>query len=347
MRTSTLALAILALGGAALVAAAPAAADEGRSVLGSAGEVYTIQRGTYGGLFADAPAGAGAFPVLALDVVKNGQLKRALVPSTGGAEDERDASLAFDGVGDRVYVVWQSERVFRVAGFGTADGWRDPVELAGDPASTKRNPRLTSSVVRYTKLDADGKPVAASRTVLHLVYHEDAAGAERLLYTAAVIERDAVLPARAAFDLRAMAGNAPAIVNAPVAPASLKQRPVARHGRDSENVGLAFVDFDRSELVTLELRPIDPDLMCFADKARAVIIDLIERNPGISHAALRDKARAVIIDLAERLMHPVVADFLSRSFLEKLAADPAIEPRAAVELAWAKAIVDGINLQQG
>ena len=349
MRPSTLAL--LAFGGAALLAASPAAAGDGRTLLGSAGEVYTVQRGAYGSLFVgDLPEGAGGFPVLALDVVKDGQLKRFLVPGTGGPEDERDATLAFDSVGNRVYVVWQSERVFTVAGYGAQgdhQGWQQPVDLAGDPATTKRNPQLATSVVRYVKLDAEGNKVPASRVVLHLVYQEDSAGLERLLYTAAAIESDRVLPAPAAYELRALAGNAPAIANAPAAPASLRQRPVARHGRDTENVGLGFIDADRGELVTLELRPIDPDLHCFADKARAVIIDLIEREPGISHAVLVDKARAVIIDLARRLMHPVVADFLSRSFLERLAADATQELRAATDAAWAKAINDGINLQQG
>ena len=347
MRPST--LAFLTLGGAALLAASPPASADGRTLLGSAGEVYTVQRGAYGTLFSDAPAGAGGFPVLALDVVKDGHLKRVLVPGTGGPEDERDAALAFDGVGNRVYVVWQSGRVFTVAGYAAqADqGWQQPVDLAGDPASTKRNPQLATSVVQYERLDAEGNKVPASRVVLHLVYHEDGASGERMLYTGAAIEGDSVLPAPQAFELRVLAGDAPPVANAPISPASLRQRPVARNGRDTENVGLAFIDADRGELVTLELRPIDPDLHCFADKARAVIIDLIDRHPGIPRDVLVEKARAVIIDLARRLMHPVVADFLSRSFLDRLAADPTQEPRAAADAAWAKAINDGITLQQG
>jgi hypothetical protein len=348
MRPSTRVL--LALGGAALLAASPAAAGDGRTLLGSAGEVYTVQRGAYGALFVgDLPDGASGYPVLALDVVKDGQLKRLLVPGTDGPEDERDATLAFDSVGNRVYVVWQSERVFTVAGYGAGSdqGWQQPVDLAGDPASTKRNPQLATSVVRYLRLDAEGNRLPASRVVLHLVYSEDGAGGERLLYTAAAIEGGAVLPAPAAFELRALAGSAPPLANAPAAPASLRQRPAARHGRDTENVGLGFIDADRGELVTLELRPIDADLHCFADKARAVIIDLIDRNPGIPRDVLADKARAVIIDLARRLMHPVVADFLSRSFLERLAADATQQARAAADAAWAKAINDGITLQQG
>jgi hypothetical protein len=343
MRKSTFAFLIGA--SAAWLAVSPAAGET--RVLGAGGEVYTVQRGSYGALFgADTPAGAGTNPVLALDVVKDGQLRRELVPGTAGPEDERDAALALDGVTSRVYVIWQAEKVFTLAGYGAEGGWGQPVDLAGDPASSKRNPQLATSLVRYVRLDAEGQRVPASRVVLHLVYHQDGAAGESLVYTAAALEGNAVVPARAAVELRAMAGSAPAN-GAAAGPPSLRQRPVVRRGRDSDNVGLGFVDVERGELVTLELRPIEPDLLCFADKARAVIIDYVGNEPGISRAALLDKARAVIIDYARRLMHPVIADFLSRSFLDRLAVEGEAALAADAQAAWAKTIADGIGLQEG
>src|SRR5688500_3986548 len=97
---------ILACGALALLAAAPAAANDSRTVLGANGEVYTVLRGSYGALFgADTPAGSGANPVLALEVLKSGRLERALVPGTGGPEDEQDAALAYDTIGSRPYVI--------------------------------------------------------------------------------------------------------------------------------------------------------------------------------------------------------------------------------------------------
>ena len=187
----------LVAGALALLAAAPSLAQDGKTLLGSVGEVYTVQRGSYGALFADPPAGSGSNAVLALDVLKDGKVSRRLVPGTDGPEDEQDAVLALDTVGNRVYVVWQADRVFTVAGFG-AGGWQQPVELAGDAASVKRNPQLATSVVRSQKLDAEGHLVAVSRTFLHLVYHEDGGGAgTRLVYTAAAIEGNTVVPATA------------------------------------------------------------------------------------------------------------------------------------------------------
>src|SRR6185295_4896230 len=100
------------------------------------------------------------------------------------------------------------------------------------------------------------------------------------------------------------------------------------------NVGVAFVDDSRGELVTLELRPIAPDLHYFADKARAVIIETGIHNPGSSIASIVEKARAVIIETGRRCLHPVVADFLSNSFLDHLAgADASLSLETAVRAA--------------
>ncbi len=340
---------LLACGALALLAAAPASAGDSQTVLGANGEIYTVRRGSYGSLFgADTPAGSAANPVLALEVLKAGRLERTLVPGTGGPEDEQDAALAYDTIGGRPYVIWQSQRVFSIVGFAGADGWQQTVELPGDLASTKRNPQLATSVVRYLKLDAESNPVAARRTIVHLVYHDDAEPDGRLVYTAAAIEDNVVVPAASAFDLRLLAGNAPTVPNALTAPMSLRQRPVARRGRDNDNVGVAFVDDPRGELVTLELRPIAADLHYFADKARAVIIETGIHNPGSSIASIVEKARAVIIETGRQCLHPVVADFLSTTFLDNLAgADPSLSLEAAVRAAWSHVIGAGIALQQG
>ena len=346
---------LLAAGALVLLGtAAPVrAVDDGKTVLGSFGEVYAVKSGTYSSLFVgDIPPGTASNVAVALDVLKDGKLTRYLVPGTEGPEVESDAALALDKVSNRAYVVWQSNHVFSVIGFGAQGdhlGWQDSVELAGDPASTKRNPQLATSVVRSQKVDDEGNKVEVSRTFLHLVYAEDggAAGA-RLAYTAAAIEGTTVVPSAQAFDLRALAGNAPAVANPASVPASLKQRPVARRGRDSDNVGVGFVDDSRGELVTLELRPIAPELHYFADKARAVIIETGIHNPGQPIASIVEKARAVIIETGRHCLHPVFADFLSNSFLDNLAgADPSLSIEAAVKAAWAYVIGAGIGLQEG
>jgi hypothetical protein len=349
MRRRSTFVILLAAGALALLAATPASANDARTALGANGEVYTVVRGSYGNLFgADAPAGSAANPVLALEVLKAGKDERTLVPGTGGPEDEQDAALAYDTIGSRPYVVWQSQRVFSIVGFAGADGWQQTVELPGDLASTKRNPQLATSVVRYLKLDAEDHPVAARRTIVHLVYHDDAEPDGRLVYTAAAIEDNVVVPAAQAFDLRLLAGDAPTLPNALTAPASLWQRPVARRGRDNDNVGIAFVDDERGELVTVELRPIADDLGHFADAARAVVIEIGHRNPGDSHSKIADKARAVVIEIGRKVMHPVIADFLSKAFLDNLAAaDASSTIETAARGAWAHVIGTGITLQQG
>ncbi len=331
-----------------LLLVAAARAEYNHTLLGSAGEVYTVQQGSYAALFGpQAPAGAGAFPVLALDVQRDGHLERLLVPGTDGPENEQLPAIAFDAAGGRVYTLWLQGGVFHLAGYA-ADGWQPTVELAGDPASSKSNPQLTVSTVTYQRLDAEGVEVAAKRTVLHLVWFDDGAAGKRLLYTAVTIEGDAVTPGEQVFDLRLLAGDAPSLSNAGAVSLALLQRPVARRGHDTENVGLAFVDSERDELVTLELRPIDGDLLCFADEARAVIIDFGRQNPGLGPAALADLARAVIIDFGRHVLHPLVADFLSTGFLQDLAAgDAEADLHTVVNGAWAQLLGTGITLQQG
>lgn len=333
---------------AAAVGAATVRADDSKRLLGSGGEVYTLQHGTFAELFPVDATGAGGSPVLALDVLRDGKLKRLLVPGTEGPSDEDATALAFDTVGNRVYVVWQADRIFNVIGFGAETWQAQAVELAGDPASTKRNPQLATSVVSFQRVAADGSRVSVSRTVLHLVWLDEAVSGSRLLYTAALIEGDAVIPGSEAFDLRVLAGDLPATDAIGPVPAALLQQPLVRRGSDGDTVGIGFVDNHRGELVTLELAPIDAGLLCFADKARAVIIDFGNQNPGLSRAELLNKARAVIIDFGHQVLHPVMADFLSARFLEDVgAADASVELSVAASAAWSRLIGDGIAFQQG
>jgi hypothetical protein len=349
LRTSALAARRVAVltGLIALVGVGSARAEWNQTALGSAGEVYTVRRGAFGALFADAPQGAAGNVVLALDLVRDGKTTRSLVPGTEGPEDEQAPALALDAAAGAGYPFWLEGGRFHVAGY-VGSAWQDAVELAGDPSTAKRNPSLVSSTVTYQRLADDGTMTTAKRTLVHVLWFDEGAGAERLLYAAAAIEAGKVIAAPGAFDLRDLAGGAPAVVNAIPAPAGLVQKPVLRRGKDNENVGLAFVDAPRGDLVTLELRPIDAGLLCFADKARAVIIDLGRTNPGLSRSALVDKARAVIIDLGRRALHPVVADFLSKAFLDTLAASSEmLELDAAAKGAWTSLIANGIALQSG
>ncbi len=56
----------------------------------------------------------------------------------------------------------------------------------------------------------------------------------------------------------------------------------------------------------------------------------------------------MVIEIGRKCLHPVIADFLSRAFLDNLAAaDASTTIETAVRGAWAHVIGTGITLQQG
>lgn len=315
------------------------------TVLGSAGEVYTVRSGAYRDLFMSPMPGAAGNPVLALEIVRETSVERAMVPGTEGPEVEETPLIALDPVSKMPYVVWQQDRRFHIAGFGAA-GWQEAVQLAGDPTRPKRNPQLAASVVDYEKLDTDCKRLPARRTIFHLVWYEDAGGGARSLYTAVAVEGDEVVPSTQAFELPGLAGDAAPLSDPPRSPAALRERPLVRRGSDSGTVGLAFVDGQRAELVTLELRPIRADLLCFADKGRGVIIETGFSNPGLSHREIADKARTAITEAGRAIMHPAMADLLSNTLLDELASHETGTLEAAIQAAWTALLTTGIELQQ-
>src|SRR6476619_5607273 len=115
-------------------------AQPSAAVLGSTGEVYQVQKGTYKSLFPGAPAALANNLVLALDVTRDGKLQRTLVPGTDGPEPERFASLAVDRNANRVWVVWEADQNYHSILWlmpWSAGTFGDLFEISGDSFSTK------------------------------------------------------------------------------------------------------------------------------------------------------------------------------------------------------------------
>jgi hypothetical protein len=308
------------LAAALLGATAARSQDAASPLLGAAGEVYTVQRGTYKALFPNPPAGWGSHVVLALDIAVDGKQQRVLVPGTDGAEEERSPALAIDRDSSRGYLVWSVDRAINLIGFSAA-GWGEVHEVSGDPGTVKSNPQLATTVDRYQRLDADGELVWISRSILHLVWYDDGPAGQRVLYTPLVIEDGDVVRGNRVFDLQELAGGEPASGAAsPLARGELLQRPQVIAGRDQRHVVVGFVAPASGELVTLELQSVLGEMAFFGDYARAVVIDIGRNHPNASPSAAADLARAVVIDIGRRLLRPAVADLLSNRFLGVLAA---------------------------
>ena len=316
-------------------------AEDGR-VLGADGEVYSVQRGLYKSLFAFPPTGWGGNVVLALEIRKGGKLQRVLVPGTDGPEKEESPSVAIERATNQGFVVWAGDGVLNLIGFGD-EGWGDVVELSGDPSSAKRNPQLTTTVDRYQRLGPDGELVPASRTILHLVWFDQGAGGDRVLYMPLVIEDGDIVPSNRIFDLAELVGG-PAGSEGEAG--GLGERPQLRGG--DATVAIGFVPPGSRDLVTVELRSIGGELAFLADKARAVVIDWGRSSPGQSRGAIADKARAVVIDWGRRLLQPTLADVLAKTFLDHFAAsDPALALEDAADQARGRMLDEGVALRLG
>jgi hypothetical protein len=337
MRRTTTALLLL------LLLAGGARAAESERVLGASGEVYSVRTGLYGSLFASPPAGWDGNVVLALDILRGGQLRRVLVPGTDDGEKEQSPSLAIERATNHGYVVWAGEGVLNLIGF-TEEGWGDVFELSGDPSSTKRNPQLTTTIDRYQRIGPDGELVTASRTILHLVWFDQGTAGDRVLYTPLVIEDGNILRANRIFDLAELLGEPEGGGDA--LPTAVGERPQLRGGNGA--VAIGFVPPRGRELVTVELRSIGGELAFLADKARAVVIDWGRSSPGQSRGAIADKARAVVIDWGNRLLQPSAASLLAKTFLDHFAAsDPAMPLEEAADLARGRMLDEGVALRLG
>jgi hypothetical protein len=330
---------LLAASIASLVPSTAHAGDADR-LLGADGAVYSVQRGVYKTLFPNPPSGWGDNVVLALDIVRDGKLQRVLVPGTDDAEAEHSAALALERTTNNGYIVWAGDGVLNLIGF-SIEGWSEILELSGDPSSIKRNPQLTTTVDRYQRIGPDGELVAASRTILHLVWFDQGSAGDRVLYTPVVIEDGNILRANRIFDLAELSGEEGPGDGGPT---SVGERPQVRGGNGA--VAIGFVPPRSRDLVTVELRSIGGELAFLGDKARAVVIDWGRSNPGLPRHAIADEARAVVIDWGHRLLRPSAADLLAKTFLDHFAAsDPAVPLEEAADQARGRMLDEGVALR--
>ncbi|HEV8629055.1 MAG TPA: hypothetical protein VGV61_01975 [Thermoanaerobaculia bacterium] len=292
---------------------------DGNAMLGANGEVYRVQSGTYKQLFPNPPGSQAGNTVLALDIAQDGKQRRVLVPGTEGAEVEQSPALTVDRSSNRVYLVWEGRQGYHstlnLLPYSAGDGFGDTFEFCGDAFSTKFNPQLAATIDRYQMIAEDGSLVAASRTILHLIWYDDGALGERVLYTPLVIHDGDVLLSNRIFDASELATGTPAsgAASSTASPALLK-KPQIRANRDGSGVVAAFIDPGSGALVTTQLRSVAGELVSYADKARAVIID-VGRNRNLSRAQIADAARKVIVEAGRRLLRNELAEFLTDTFL--------------------------------
>lgn len=308
----------LLLAGFGLAAATALSAVEQGATLGTDGEVFFAKTGTYGDLFKGGEPAQSQKPVLALEIVKPGELPlRLLVPTTGGTETELSPSLLFEESSNMLFLLWESlsagnaHPVLKLAGF---DGlrWIDPVEI-GNPQAMKTSPQIVILRDRY-KVDVEEETVFRSRTIVHLLWGEETIGGfAQTFYTPIILENGAFsgVSEEQIYDLSAL-DPSPSARSLPELPGNAAAALRLQAGRDSQTVVASFTSPETRRVVSVEIDALPAELSLLAGDARAHIIDIGRRSsyPG-NLRLIADGARAHIIDIGRRFFHSEIAASLA------------------------------------
>jgi hypothetical protein len=306
LQVSTLLPALLAL---SLPAAHAMASGQETVALGSLGETYQLKSGVYGELIPGGKAAAAGSHVLALEIQHAGQEPlRLLVPGTEEARAESAEYVYFEHASDTVYAFWDgwsgSHPMLKLASF-TAGEWSEVIEVSRDPWSFKGGPQLAITRDTFELEGKDGGRRTVVRTILHIIWWEEATSGIVALYRPLLLIDGAYRgagPVVVLNDLVNVGGG-----DAATAPLTLLRRPVILPSLDGSMAVLAFVDARSQKLVTLDLQVMPGLVGVLGEVIRAHIIETGNR---LEPAALGDVIRAHIIETGAR-MNPLDLAFLA------------------------------------
>ncbi|HZF13958.1 MAG TPA: hypothetical protein VFE33_34630 [Thermoanaerobaculia bacterium] len=298
----------LALAGSAL------AADR-QAALGDAGEIYLIHTGNYGDLFPDGTAAPAGNAVLALDVVRPGQTpQRLLVPGTDGTDVESSPFELYEPSSGALFLVWQSQinSISPVLYLTSYQGgaWSPAIRITGNPFALKSSPQFAITHDTYDILATDGTYNTVPRTILHLIWWEEAAnGGSNVLYAPILLLDGTYVGTNQVFSLNSFI-TSPPLTTVAGAAAELFRAPQIQAGANAHSVLVGFADPNTQRLVTLEISTLPSELVSLCDKMRAHIIESGAKFLPANLTGLAANVHDWILGSGARL-HPGVLSYLS------------------------------------
>ena len=305
--------------------ASSAFAAEWQAVLGAGGEMYVAKTGAYGQLFPGVRPADAANRVLVLEVTPPGEpTRRILVPGTDDAEEEKAPAMIYEDRSQTVYLVWQSQfSIHPILRLTAYDGewWPKPLEITGNPFAPKTSPQLALTRDSYKEMVTPDELVTRHRTMLHLLWEEEAAGGMLETFYSPIVFVDGVYIGRnPVFQLDEFLQSEEANATAALtAPSSLVRSPTIQSGRDGRTVVIAYVSSVSGRLVSVEVDALPQELGHIGDKARSHIIDLGRELRDLPRdlPAIAGKARSHIIDLG-RAFHREIIDSVAAQVYTKI-----------------------------
>ena len=243
----------------ALLVGGVAQAKDSAPVLGTSGDIYKVTVGTYSELFAEGTEASADAEVLRLEARRaSGTVEHHLVPGSEADDSDKTPSLSFDASTGQLYVVWSSNNDSTLTRINLAsfDGteWADTIEVSGNIYSNKSAPRLAVTHDRF-ELAKGSSWESSTRTVLHVVWSEDTADGEKVMYAPVVlIDGELASTWRRVHRLNDYVSQD--LMDEPFGgqvPASLLKAPTVDTASEANAVVIGFADSASGALVQLEL----------------------------------------------------------------------------------------------
>lgn len=282
-------------------------AAQGPAVLGSSGEVYMVQAGSFGKLFPGVPGVDAGYPVLALDLVNPGvPVKRILVPDTQGIEVDTLSSILFEETSDTLFLAWESREVYPVLMLAGFDGtsWSEPVSVIGNPWAVKTSPRIS---ITHDSYRFSGETEEHDRSILHMIWgEEDGNGNYKTFYSPVIFEKGAFSGKQPPiFNLDAFDRSDDSKANLPAELIPVSQVVPGKHG---QTLIVAFTSPRTHRLLNLEIEVLPSQLGRISDEARMHIIEIGNKySYPAGYKMVADFARMHIIEIGVRGFQAEVA----------------------------------------
>ncbi len=257
-----------------LLLAGAVQAEDSAPVLGKSGDIYKVTGGTYSELFPDGTKVSAHAEVLRLEARRgSGTVEHHLVPGSEADDSDKTPSLSFDATTGQLYVVWSSNNDSTLTRINLAsfDGteWAETIEVSGNIYSDKSSPRVAVTHDRF-ELANSTAGASSTRTVLHVVWSENTADGEKVMY-APVVLIDGKLASTWRRVHRLNDYVSQELIDAPFGsqvPASLLKAPTVDAGSESNAVVIGFADSASGALVQLELSTPAAELAELADSLK-------------------------------------------------------------------------------
>lgn len=306
----------LALG---FLLSAGASAVDRTGAIGLEGELYLTRVGPYGILFPKGNAYPANNVVLTLEVSRHGKAPdRLLVPGTEGPEVESASFLVFEEDSKSLYLVWQTNvssvnqlvlRSFKDGSFGP------PIEVAsGTFQASISAPQAVVTRNEYSVATEDGGTAVAHRTLIHLIWWQEAGAGNQVLYAPITLLEGIYTGWHPVYSLYDFDQSPDDLAAATEILPQLYRAPRIQTGRNDRSVVISFANERNGRLAVLDVNLLPGEISVIADKIRAHVIEIGRRKP--STQTIADKIRAHVIEIGR--LNPRVLSFLSNDVYEHI-----------------------------